>query len=158
MAIKLGRAAAKASYKGTVSKAGDLTRKIATKGAMSNLGVAGKAFSSNLSAAGGLKAVAGTMGRSALGGAAIGAVGGLARGEDPWEGAAKGSIAGAALGGGIKGTRMGAGLPKGQGFASGINQFNKQYGVSDSVKTLLRTEDAIRVGKNVFGKAKGRVM
>lgn len=121
--------------------------------ATTNITAAHKAVASNFNNAGGWNRVAGTAARSALAGAGIGAVGSLAQGEDPWEGASRGAIVGGIGGASVRGARMAVGAGGKTGFMGAARSMDSRYQYSDSVKTLARTQrENTKVKMHVFGK------
>ena len=103
---------------------------------MRNLKAAGVEAKDNIFLAGGWSAMAGHAGVGAIGGGLAGAGVNMVRGEDAWEGAKNGAAMGAIGNGAINGSRMAIGASKGQKFGEAFGTFNRQTGMTKSVKSL----------------------
>ncbi len=82
--------------------------------------------------------------RGAATGAAIGAGVNIAQGEDAWEGAGRGMMAGGTLGAGVSGVRMATKTGRDQNVFQGVKAFANETGVSKSVQALGKMANASR--------------
>lgn len=94
----------------------------------------------NFASAGGWEGMTSGVTRRALTGAAVGGIISTARGEDTMEGAAKGAIIGGSTAFAGNMMRGVSGASAGTNPFKAVNTFNKDNGMSDSVRTILRNQ------------------
>ena len=118
--------------------------------AADNLGRSGKAFMKGITEReGGWRAIAGNVGSGAVAGGITGAAVNTLRGEDAWEGAKTGAFYGGIGYGGVQAVRAGVKAEASETMVDAVKRFNKTYGVSKDVRTLMRDAKTHAIAKSV---------
>lgn len=115
-----------------------------------NLGAFAGDSINNFLDTGGFRRMAKSAGKGAVAGAlTMGATSSLT-GGDFWEGAGKGAMVGGLAGGIRGGIRQSSGAPEGTGTIDSIRHMNQRGNVSESVRTLMKSQESAAQAMNVI--------